>query len=1345
MTDYVLSVSPGTGGTPEFQAWYTPAVCAGSVCTATPETVLLAGSYTWRVRGRNATGFGGWSGPASFTVLTPPAPATSLPTGGIYTPTPTYRWTPSAGATSYFLQVGDGSVIEFQGGAGASDLCVGSNCSWTPTKALAQGAHWWAVQAKNESGGTWSSNRSFTVLGPPAPTPLSPMGLLATHTPTYTWSAVAGEVQHYVVWVDDDDEENPSPAFQGWYTPAEAACTGGTCRATSTVPLPVGNYTFQMRARNATGPGDWSGSLSFRVEAPHWQVYDACFGVLLVGDFSGDGRTDRLCSTNGVTYVSVSGTGGLTLGSAWLIHQLQKPVVGDFDGDGKTDIGEFEEGTGTFRVARSTGTGFAPLTEWGTASAGQASCQPGTREVGSGDVDGDSLTDVYCKASASGYVLVGRSTGHSFSFSLFATFQCDVAGERVGVADFDADGQSDWYCVSKPGGSLLPLLSNGTSFESGRFTGLGNGFCVWDRLVLTDLNGDGTTDAYCPTNGKLAFSTGVSFIEQQDPFGAYCVDGKAFPADLDSDGRADLVCDHGGKPANDIEVRRWTGAGLTAPTTWRGSWCGNVVTPGDFDGDGKTDLLCDHTQLAGSGTSGVMPDLMVEAGGGIGGRTMAEYTPTTFQPQSELVGTNEGAVKQVVRALRVEDGRGGASTTRHVYSGARHDRKERMSLGFGWTKTTLPCLEGETACPYVVTTHSQELASVGKPLVTTRYDGAGSPLTARSFEYRNKTALPRTSVLARANEVVHGTGQENRQTATVYDYDEWGNQTLVRTEGDATALGDELDTVLAYRPNLTSYIVSRVAQVEQRAPSAGDSLTRVRYEYDGSGNWTAPPTKGDVTAVVRRLKWEPPQGGSGSEDRDVATRRGYDAVGNLTSVTDETNRTVTMTYDSMDNLFVEKVTNAAGEEETKVARFNRLCGAPEEVEDANRQRTETKYDALCRPTRTNLPGGGFVERKYLALGDPGQQRTRVETLAATGVSGVDWSETSFDGLGRAYETRRRGPESRGDIVTERTFNLRGGLESSTEPFYEGESGRVTSYEYDTLGRLVLTQLPGRQHTSEMSYGLWSQTATDPNGKTVESQFDAYGRTVEVVRKLDGRDIVTKMRYDPLGRQIRLEDAIGNVWRWGVDSLGRLRDKQDPDAGRWIYTPDDAGRPKTQVDAKGQTTTLDYEPSGRLASRTSGAGLVTYIYGQERAGYQNVGRLTTITSPAETTELDYDEHGRVVRQKRTIDGARYVVKKAYDDAGFLLGTEYPDGDTVGTTQNPLVYDAAGRLRAIPGIVTEIEYDAAGRPLVRVNANPTRTTWEYTQDRGFLDRIRTTGPAGLIQDLDYEIDPRGWWTS
>ena len=179
-----------------------------------------------------------------------------------------------------------------------------------------------------------------------------------------------------------------------------------------------------------------------------------------------------------------------------------------------------------------------------------------------------------------------------------------------------------------------------------------------------------------------------------------------------------------------------------------------------------------------------------------------------------------------------------------------------------------------------------------------------------------------------------------------------------------------------------------------------------------------------------------------------------------------------------------------------------------------------------------------------------------------------------------------------------------------------------------------------------------------------------------------------------------------------------------------------------MDAKGQTTTLDYEPSGRLAEPD----------GRSGAGHVHLRPRTGGLSERGPTDDDYlagGDDGAGLRRARDGWSGRsgrstalaYVVKKAYDDAGFLLGTEYPDGDTVGTTQNPLVYDAAGRLRAIPGIVTEIEYDAAGRPLVRVNANPTRTTWEYTQDRGFLDRIRTTGPAGMIQDLDYEIDPAG----
>ena len=39
--------------------------------------------------------------------------------------------------------------------------------------------------------------------------------------------------------------------------------------------------------------------------------------------------------------------------------------------------------------------------------------------------------------------------------------------------------------------------------------------------------------------------------------------------------------------------------------------------------------------------------------------------------------------------------------------------QERRSLGFDQITTTAPCLETEEACPYTITTYSQELAAAG--------------------------------------------------------------------------------------------------------------------------------------------------------------------------------------------------------------------------------------------------------------------------------------------------------------------------------------------------------------------------------------------------------------------------------------------------------------------------------------------------------------------------------------------------------------------------------------------------------------------------------------------------------
>src|SRR5262249_19821858 len=152
---------------------------------------------------------------------------------------------------------------------------------------------------------------------------------------------------------------------------------------------------------------------------------------------------------------------------------------------------------------------------------------------------------------------------------------------------------------------LVVRISNGTSFQDVGFPGPGAGFCAPESLLLSDLNGDGATDALCPANGNVALSSGRSFVLQAS-FGAFCLGEEVFTADVSNDGRPDLVCNHAGKPANDIEVRTWNGTTFGPAETWKAAWCEFGVSSGDFNGDGKTDLLCGHFQLALGGTVNVM-------------------------------------------------------------------------------------------------------------------------------------------------------------------------------------------------------------------------------------------------------------------------------------------------------------------------------------------------------------------------------------------------------------------------------------------------------------------------------------------------------------------------------------------------------------------------------------------------------------------------------------------------------------------------------------------------------------------------------------------------------------------
>jgi RHS repeat-associated protein len=1066
---------------------------------------------------------------------------------------------------------------------------------------------------------------------------------------------------------------------------------------------------------------------------------------LLTGDFNGDGFTDQLCGRGaaGPTQVALGTATGFQPPAVWLSGSTAAgPVtVSDFNGDGKADLSFYNNWDGLFHVSLSTGTAFEPHTLWGVAAAvgpGGAPyhCKQHPAQTGVGDFNGDGRLDVSCRVLGHPEAFIGLNTGTSFVFSIFAQPTCGMY-ETTGNMDFDGDGKDDWYCMGMTGSEpFLVFTSTGSSFASSPFGSLTSSFCSYDGYVLGDFNGDGRTDASCRHNGKVALSTGRTWVEWGHA-GAWCVSGSAFAADVDGDGTSEMICNNPGAGADDIQVRKWLHSALGPAETWRAGWCEGQTLGGDFNGDGKSDLLCTtQAAVAVGGTAGVQADLATTVTTPLGGTLQAAYAPSTGGPAAQPA--NGPPTKQVVASFTTDDGRGGATTTAYRYFGGYMDRTERRFMGFRVVDEVRPCLPGEAPCPYKRIYLRQDLAAASQPEYVQHYVQDLGPTRQQWYEYQTQTTQGvSTATLTGEWDVTHDLAGcttwpcPSRQTYTTHVYDALGNRTQTVRHGDSAASGDEFTDVWTFRPNTSSYVVDKVARHQRLAGMGlgGAKLTEMLFHYDGAGAWDAPPAQGYLTQVRRWLD----QG-----NRYLSWTLGYDGWGNLTSYTDETNRSTTLTYEPAYHVYPDSVTNGAGEREATA--WDPLCGVPAQAADANGQLTAFATDALCRPSRTDFPLGAFEITEYLNLGDPGTQSVRVRTPSAASAGGDHWTAEYLDGLGRVYERQAQGPTAAQTIRERTTYNARGSVASHTAPFYATETAHPTTYAYDGLDRLTTTRLPDG-HQVERAYGPWRITYRDEHGHETTEHFDGHGQKRRSERLLSGQTLTTTYAYDLLGRMTGMTDALGNQWRWDFDSLGRNYRKNDPDAGVWTLEYDDADRLWAQTDAKAQRTDYRYDAAGRLATKTTPDEAVTFVHSQARSGYFNVGRLTSVTSGITSQTLDYDARGRNVSKVRSLDGNTYSLQRRYDSAGRLRGITFPDGDAVGTPADPWRYDAAGRLIHIPQVLSMALYDASGRPLGQANANGSGTTRTYSAERGFLTGIKTVTNTAILQDLVYNPDPAG----
>ncbi|HJU38905.1 MAG TPA: DUF6531 domain-containing protein, partial [Tahibacter sp.] len=628
---------------------------------------------------------------------------------------------------------------------------------------------------------------------------------------------------------------------------------------------------------------------------------------------------------------------------------------------------------------------------------------------------------------------------------------------------------------------------------------------------------------------------------------------------------------------------------------------------------------------------------------------------------------------------------------------------------------------------------------------TTLFDGMGRPLEERSLIGVLKTAYDgngnvvsttdreghvTTLVYDDANRLVEKREPENR--TTTYDVDALGHvlretvgervteyayddpqyrRTQVRrkleTDGGTTwveettrydANGNAVESVDGEGRSTTRAFDDRDRMTSETAP-----LGRVvRYAYDGNDAKTTETRenpRGSGTQV-RTFAYDDAGRMTGTTDAENGTRaQAYDANGNVVARTDARGNATTLRYDARNNL-VERLGPEAGQRVGYAYdRNNNKVGETW----ANGRALVYTYDSADRLTRTD-DGDGLVEERE--LDDDGLVTVQRDADGRT-------TTTTYDDLHRPRTQRLPGAATR-TITT--VHNIYGELESQTDP-----RGHVTTHDYDTLGRRVLTMFPmvdGEAATQRIAYDKAGNVVAETNARgqtttyTVNAlnqrerqvdpatpdgayeqrwTYDAIGNALthvdrkgvlsvtaydkenrEIGHARDGRILDTLVR-DGEGNVTILRDALGRETRTTYDRANRkLREVRPLQAeSAWTYTSE--GDVATSTDADGRTTGYTYTKRRQLETQTLASETTTHEYNgsgqptkKERPNgkawtytYDDAGRLKTVVDPLDhATTYGYDASNN---RTSVTDANDHETTFAYDARNRLAGKTYPGGD------------------------------------------------------------------------------------
>jgi RHS repeat-associated protein len=519
--------------------------------------------------------------------------------------------------------------------------------------------------------------------------------------------------------------------------------------------------------------------------------------------------------------------------------------------------------------------------------------------------------------------------------------------------------------------------------------------------------------------------------------------------------------------------------------------------------------------------------------------------------------------------------------------------------------------------------------------------------------------------------------------------------------------------------------------------------------YDAAGNITSSiDARGAVTTytyddVGRLATMREPNPVNGSATGGPLWLYSYDKAGNLRYVTDPRGNTTEHQYDNRNRLkkTIQPDPDGPGIEnplQSPIWQYSyHADGRLAAVTDPLGRVTAYNYDGVGRLFTVDEPDpdgpapyGLLLAPRTIYTYDAAGRLTTVEDRWAN-LMNEPWgtvTEYEYDDLDNIMTVTQPDPDGIiGPLqspVTQSVYDAAGQLKEMTDP-----GGRVTTYEYDNLGRLTKTTQPDPDgadplprpfttYTYDEVGNLKSVTDPDPDGPggvnpaVTTYEFDNLDRRTKIIDPKQGQ---TRFTYDAANNLKTLIDPVSNTTAWEYDFLGRaIAETNQLDKTR-TFAYDAAGNLTQRIDRLNRKIVYAYDNLNRNTAEkwyTSAEVLVRTISFQ----YDAAGQLIDVSDPAAGYDYEYDGLGRVTQQRQTIAG---------------LESHWPN-DFI---QYDRTYDLAGNLAVLEGwdFVNTNSYDNLHR-LTRLTQEGAPGVTSVAEKRADF----TYDQSGLVTQIDRYAD-------